>query len=416
MDETPENANGDGTVGDPSDTQQEQDARWMLRSLGVALQGVGLASPNPTVGCLIVRENRIVGRGFHQYAQRDHAEVVALKEAGEAARGATAYVTLEPCSHYGRTGPCARALIEAGVARVVAATGDPNPLVQGRGLAMLREAGIYVSAGLMASEARTLNDAFAHFIRHHMPLVSLKIAATLDGAIAPPPSGQRERASFPITGPASRARVQELRHAHDALLTGIGTVLADDPLLTDRSQRTRRRPLLRVVLDSQLRLPLASRILDGVQDDLLIVTRNEVTRSEDRARQQALTDRGARILQIDAQAEGGISLRALLQYLGQQDITSVLIEAGARLNRSALAADVVDKLYLFQAPRFLGPGAVPMLAGAHAASLPRLFRYQTERVEEDTLIEGYIHDPWELPFNSETASQAGSSDLKASNF
>lgn len=411
MAETPENASDVGTVGDPSDSQQQQDVRWMLRALGVALQGVGLASPNPTVGCIIVRENRIVGRGFHQYAQRDHAEVVALKEAGEAARGATAYVTLEPCSHYGRTGPCARALIEAGVARVIAATGDPNPLVQGRGLAMLREAGIDVSVGLMASEARQLNDAFAHFIRHHTPLVSLKIAATLDGAIAPLLSELPERASYPITGPASRARVQALRHAHDALLTGVGTVLADDPLLTDRSRRARRHPLLRIVLDSQLRLPLASRILDGVQDDLLIVTR-----SEDRARQQALTDRGARILKIDAQAEGGISLRALVQHLGQQDITSVMIEAGARLNRSTLAADVVDKLYLFQAPRFLGPGAVPMLAGAHAASLPRLLRYQTERIEEDTLIEGYIHDPWELPFTSETASQAGSSSMKASTF
>ncbi len=174
-------------------------------------------------------------------------KIVALAEAGGAARGATAYVTLEPCSHYGRTGPCARALIEAGVTRVVAATSDPNPLVQGQGLAMLREAGVDVSVGLLASEARELNDAFAHFIRHHTPLVSLKIAATLDGAIAPPAGthqeGRTRRASFAITGPASRARVQELRHAHDALLTGIGTVLADDPLLTDRSQRARRRPL-----------------------------------------------------------------------------------------------------------------------------------------------------------------------------
>jgi diaminohydroxyphosphoribosylaminopyrimidine deaminase/5-amino-6-(5-phosphoribosylamino)uracil reductase len=390
MNETPANASGIPAAGDASDSEQ-QDVRWMQCALSLARQGVGLASPNPTVGCVIVRENRIAGRGFHQYAQRDHAEVVALAEAGGAARGATAYVTLEPCSHYGRTGPCARALIEAGVSRVIAATSDPNPLVQGRGQAMLREAGVDVSVGLLATEARELNDAFAHFIRHHTPLISLKIAATLDGAIAPPPGTQRERASFPITGPASRARVQDLRHAHDALVTGIGTVLADDPLLTDRSQRARRRPLLRVVLDSQLRLPLASRILDDVQDDLLIVTR-----SEDLARQQVLTDRGARILRIDAQAEGGISLRALLEHLGHQDIASVMIEAGARLNRSALAADVVDKLYLFQAPRFLGPDATPMLAGPHATSLPRMLRYRTSRIEEDTLTEGYIHDPWEL--------------------
>jgi diaminohydroxyphosphoribosylaminopyrimidine deaminase / 5-amino-6-(5-phosphoribosylamino)uracil reductase len=363
----------------------------MLRTLGIALQGVGLASPNPTVGCIIVRENRIVGRGFHRYAQRDHAEIVALAEAGEAARGATAYVTLEPCSHYGRTGPCARALIEAGVARVVAATADPNPVVSGAGFRMLREAGIEVSVGPLAAEASELNDAFAHFIRHRTPLVSLKIAASLDGAIAPSLTAHSERASFPITGSAAHARVQQLRHAHDALLTGIGTALADDPLLTDRSGRPRRRPLLRIVLDSHLRLPLTSRILQAVEDDLLIVTRNE-----DHVRRQALEARGARILTIQAQASGGISLRALLQYLGEQEITSVMIEAGAHINQTVLGADLADKLYLFAAPRFLGPGSVPMLAGPPTTALPRLLRYRTERIEEDLLIEGYVHDPWNL--------------------
>jgi diaminohydroxyphosphoribosylaminopyrimidine deaminase/5-amino-6-(5-phosphoribosylamino)uracil reductase len=367
------------------------DMQWMEAALSLAREGVGLASPNPTVGCVIVRDNRIVGRGFHQYAQRNHAEVVALAAAGEAARGAAAYVTLEPCSHQGRTGPCARALIAAGVARVVAATADPNPLVAGRGIAMLREAGIDVSVGLLAAEARELNDAFAHSIRNQTPLVSLKIAATLDGAIAPPPGTPVQGAPFSITGPASRARVQELRHAHDALLTGIGTVLADDPLLTDRSQRPRRRPLLRIVLDSQLRLPLDSRLLKVVEDDLLVVTR-----SEDMARRQALIARGARVLKLDAEAEGGISLRPLFEYLGGQEILSVMIEAGARLNRSALAADVVDKLYLFQSPRFLGPGSVPMIDGAPAATLPRLLRYSTEQVDQDMLLAGYFHDPWEL--------------------
>jgi diaminohydroxyphosphoribosylaminopyrimidine deaminase/5-amino-6-(5-phosphoribosylamino)uracil reductase len=407
--DTPENASG---------IPAANDTHWMQAALTLARQGVGLTSPNPTVGCVIIRDHQIVGRGFHQFAQRDHAEVVALSEAGDDARGATAYVTLEPCSHHGRTGPCARALIEAGVARVVAATGDPNPLVQGRGFAMLREAGVDISVGLLETEARELNDAFANYIRHRTPLVSLKIAATLDGAIAPPPDTHTgthpERASFPITGLASRARVQELRHAHDALLTGIGTVLADDPLLTDRSQRPRRRPLLRIVLDSQLRLPLTSRILEGVEgegveDDLLIVTS-----SEDPARRQALTARGARILAIDAQAQGGVSLRTLLQYLGEQEITSVMIEGGARLNRSALGADLVHRLFLFLAPRFLGPGAVPMLAGAHAATLPRLLRYRTERIKnsdedngdgDDMLIAGYFHDPWELAARSQSAQR-----------
>jgi diaminohydroxyphosphoribosylaminopyrimidine deaminase/5-amino-6-(5-phosphoribosylamino)uracil reductase len=359
----------------------------MELALTLAREGVGLASPNPTVGCVIVRGDHIVGRGFHQYAQRDHAEIFALAEARDAARGATAYVTLEPCSHYGRTGPCARALIEAGVARVVAATADPNPLVEGRGFALLREAGVDVSVGLLANPAREINDAFAHFIQHRTPLVSLKIAATLDGAIAPPQ--QPKGTSFAITTAASRARVQELRHAHDALLTGIGTVLADNPLLTDRSRGPRRRRLLRIVLDSQLRLPPGSRILKSVEDDLVVVTR-----SEDDARHRALAARGVRVLKLDAQAEGGVSLRALLQYLGEQEILSVMIEGGGRLNRSALAADVVDKLYLFQSPRFLGPGSVPMLAGAPLAGLPRLLHYSMERVNEDLLIAGYLRDPW----------------------
>lgn len=365
------------------------DQHWMHTALALARQGIGLASPNPTVGCVLVRDGALVGQGFHQYAERDHAEIVALKQAGDDARGATAYVTLEPCSHYGRTGPCARALLNAGVTRVVAATVDPNPAVAGRGLALLRDNAVHVDVGLLETEARQLNDAFAHFIRTRSPLVSLKIAATLDGRIAPPPASRVARTSFPITSPASHVRVQELRHAHDALLTGIGTVLADDPLLTGRSQRPRRRPLLRVVLDSQLRLPLDARILQQVQDDLLIVTR-----SENAERRAALEARGARVLTVATQQEGGISLRALLQHLGQADITSVMIEGGGRLNRSALVAGVVDKLYLFQAPRFVGPEAVPMLDGAPTSSLPRLLRYNIERIGEDLLLTGYLRDPW----------------------
>jgi diaminohydroxyphosphoribosylaminopyrimidine deaminase/5-amino-6-(5-phosphoribosylamino)uracil reductase len=371
------------------DAGQPGDHHWMHCALALARQGIGLASPNPTVGCVLVRDGAIVGHGFHQYAERDHAEIVALKEAGDDARGATAYVTLEPCSHYGRTGPCARALLNAGVTRVVAATADPNPTVAGRGIAILRENAVHVDVGLLQDEAQELNDAFAHFIRGRTPLVSLKIAATLDGRIAPPHAAHEAGTSFAITSPASHARVQQLRHEHDALLTGIGTVLADDPLLTDRSQRPRRRPLLRIVLDSQLRLPLEARILEHVQNDLLIVTR-----SEDPQRRAALEARGARVLTVDTQQEGGISLRALLQHLGQADITSVMIEGGGRLNRSALVAAVVDKLYLFQAPRFLGPEAIPMIGGASTNSLPRLLRYKVERIDEDLLLTGYLRDPW----------------------
>ncbi len=366
--------------------QSMEDQQWMERALELARLGVGLTSPNPTVGCVLVRDGAAVGEGYHQYATRDHAEIVALKQAGEAARGSTAYVTLEPCSHYGRTGPCARALLEAGVTRVVAATRDPNPAVSGRGFAMLEAGGVSTEAGVLAAHARTLNDAFAHFIRTHQPFVSLKIAATLDGRIAP--AEQPERTSVAITGEAAHARVQELRHAHDALLTGIGTVLADDPRLTDRSERPRRRPLLRIVLDSQLRLPPDAKLLQNADDDLLVVTR-----SEDAERRAALEARGARVLLLEAQQEGGISLRALLDQLGQRDITSLLIEGGARLNRAALDSGLVSKLYLFEAPRYLGSRAVPMLEG-EPPSLPALQRRTTEQLGDDLLLTGYYRDPW----------------------
>lgn len=213
----------------------------MRRALELAQESVGLASPNPTVGCVLVKEGRVVGEGFHGYEQRDHAEVVAMKAAGAAAKGSTAYVTLEPCSHCGRTGPCADALIEAGVARVIVATADPNPAVNGRGLERLRAAGIQVDVGLLCEEARELNDGFACYISTHLPFVTLKAAVSQDGGIAPGPKSRTARAPVMLTGPESQAEVQRMRHASDALITGIGTVLADDPLLTDRSGLPRRR-------------------------------------------------------------------------------------------------------------------------------------------------------------------------------
>jgi diaminohydroxyphosphoribosylaminopyrimidine deaminase/5-amino-6-(5-phosphoribosylamino)uracil reductase len=269
----------------------------------------------------------------------------------------------------------------------VVATSDPNPAVNGQGIGFLREAGIEVSVGVLEAEARKLNDAFARFIRTRLPLVTLKAAVTLDGRIAP-----REKAAGApawVTGDAARAEVQELRHRNDALLTGIGTVLADDPLLTDRSHRSRRRPLLRVVLDSQLKMPLKSRLLATSADDLLIVTR-----SDDQVRRRELTERGARILQIDTQAEGGISLRALLARLGEQNITSVMIEGGARINRSALLSDSADKLFLFYAPTFLGADAVPVLSIGQQARWPRLAQYEMHRYGDDFAVEGYLRDPW----------------------
>jgi len=238
------------------------DERFLQRALDLARQGIGLTSPNPCVGAILVDAGgEIIGTGCHTYDGVRHAEVLALEQAGDRARGAVLYVNLEPCSHQGRTGPCADALIAAGVRRVVVGMDDPNPQVSGTGLARLRDAGISVASGILKEEAQELNEPFAKFIRHQTPLVTLKAAMTLDGKIAPPPGAVGGATGGWITSEPARAHVQELRHQNDAILVGVGTIIADDPLLTDRSRRPRRRLLLRVILDSRLRLPLDSRIV-----------------------------------------------------------------------------------------------------------------------------------------------------------
>src|ERR1700704_5031159 len=242
----------------------------MRRAFDLARAAVGLASPNPAVGAVVIDSSgKKAGEGTHTYDGIKHAEVLALEQAGGRARSGTLYINLEPCSHQGRTPPCADAIIAAGIRRVVASMQDPNPAVSGRGFERLRAAGVQVEVGRLEDQARRLNESFAKYIRHGTPLVTLKAAMTLDGKIAPPPTeALREADGAPsggwITSDLARAHVQELRHQHDALLVGVGTILADDPLLTDRSGRPRRRPLLRVILDSRLRLPLASRLVQSV--------------------------------------------------------------------------------------------------------------------------------------------------------
>ncbi len=362
-----------------------QDTHFMERALALARQGVGLASPNPTVGAVVVKDGGIIGEGFHQYDTRDHAEIVALKGAGKDATGATLYVTLEPCCHTGRTGPCTEAVTRAGIRRVVAAMPDPNPVVAGKGFERLRQAGIEVATDVSELEAKRLNEAFACWIRTGRPLVTLKSALTLDGQLALPQSGKRKSSTW-ITSEESRAEVHRMRHASDALLTGIGTVLADDPLLTDRSGLPRRRKLLRVILDSRLRLPLRSKILRAAENDILVLT----TLSANHPRAKRLQKLGIEVVRIPSRM-GRPDLGAALKILGKREILSVILEAGSELNGAALSAGIVDRLFLFYASKIAGRDDVPF-ARAKKLSLPPLSNVSFHRFGPDFAVEGYLHD------------------------
>jgi diaminohydroxyphosphoribosylaminopyrimidine deaminase/5-amino-6-(5-phosphoribosylamino)uracil reductase len=357
----------------------------MQHALTLARKGIGLASPNPHVGCVIVRDGQIVGEGFHQYEWADHAEIVALKSAGDKARGATLYVNLEPCNHTGRTGPCTEAIIAAGVQRVVAAMQDPNPKTLGRGFERLRVANIEVVCDVLKDDARGLNETFAYWIRAKKPFFTLKSALTLDGQLALAKSQQRKKRVW-ITSEESRAEVQRMRHASDALLTGIGTILADNPLLTDRSGLPRRKRLLRVILDAKLRLPHKSRIVQTADDDLLVFTSAPL--KSPRARR--LQKEGVEMLRARA-PRGRIDLNAVLTELGKREILSVLLESGPTLNGAALSRGVVQKLMLFYAPKFAGETGIPfarMSASAHTL-LPNI---RVQQFGPDVGVEAYLQD------------------------
>ncbi|MGO9084002.1 MAG: bifunctional diaminohydroxyphosphoribosylaminopyrimidine deaminase/5-amino-6-(5-phosphoribosylamino)uracil reductase RibD [Candidatus Sulfotelmatobacter sp.] len=388
------------------------DEQLLHRALEFARQGIGLASPNPYVGAVITDpQGNVVGTGSYTYAGVKHAEILALEAAGAKARGGTLYINLEPHAHQGRTPPCTDALIAAGIHRVVASMPDPNPKVSGRGFEKLRAAGVHVEVGRLEEQARRLNEAFARYIRHGTPLVTLKSAMTLDGKIAPPP-GNVLRPEVPdqgsppsgfrgnwITGEAARAHVHELRHQHDAILAGIGTILADNPLLTDRSGRPRRRPLLRVILDSHLRLPVESRLVQSVareQDNSVLVFCSSVSERK----KSRLEQLGIRVEQLPAtRPDGRPDLPTILRRLGQLEITSVMVEGGATVNGAALAAGVVDKVFLYYAPKILGAaGSIPFAGSAglddtrRAAQVKHLHLH---RFDEDFAVEGYLRDPYE---------------------
>jgi len=381
------------------------DEQFLLRALDLARQGIGLASPNPCVGAVLVdRGGAIVGTGAYTYEGVTHAEMRALEAAGDRARGGTLYINLEPHSHQGRTPPCTDALIDAGIRRAVASMPDPNPKVSGRGFEKLRAAGIIVEVGGLEAEARRLNEAFARYVRHGVPLVTLKSAMTLDGKIAPAPETATSRsAGIPpggwITGEAARVHVQQQRHQSDAILVGVGTILADDSLLTDRSGNPRRRALVRVILDSHLRLPLESRVVQSIvsentcESDLLVFCS-----SAPQKKKSELEARGARVEEVPpAGSDGRSDLRAVLRRLGQLEITSVMIEGGAGVNGGALASGIVDKVFLYYAPKILGAGSVPFAtsAGLHQlGKAPRIQHVRLHRFGEDIAVEGYLRDPY----------------------
>jgi diaminohydroxyphosphoribosylaminopyrimidine deaminase / 5-amino-6-(5-phosphoribosylamino)uracil reductase len=362
------------------------DAVFMREALDLARQGRAQASPNPMVGAVVVRDGVVVGRGFHTYAGLRHAEVIALEEAGERARGATAYLNLEPCSHRGRTPPCADALIMAGVARVVAAMEDPNPRVAGEGFRRLRAAGIAVDlAQEFSAEAAKLNEAFAHFMRAGRPLVTLKTAITLDGKISAPDDNRGW-----ITSERARAHVQQLRHDHDAILTGIGTVLADDCLLTDRTGLPRSRPLLRIAMDSQARLPLDSKMARTAAGDVVVVT----TSASSPERRRALENRGIQVLLMDGPG-GRADLRAVISWLGARQYLSVMIEAGSKLNWTALESGSVDRIFFYYGPKILGGlEALPLAGGFGRRSRSDAIRVHGVAIHaippDEFAIEGYL--------------------------
>jgi diaminohydroxyphosphoribosylaminopyrimidine deaminase/5-amino-6-(5-phosphoribosylamino)uracil reductase len=384
------------------------DEQQMRRALELARAGIGLVSPNPAVGAVVVdAPGREVGAGTHTYDGVKHAEVLALEQAGAAAGGGTLYLNLEPCSHQGRTGPCADAVIAGGISRVICSMEDPNPRVAGQGFAKLRASGIGVQVGLFEAEAKKLNESFAKYIRLGKPLVTLKSAMTLDGKIADAtrpgaehssearsalPASEGARSGYHwITGEVARAHVQQLRHQNDAILVGVGTVMADDPLLTDRSGLPRRRKLLRVILDSYLRIPPASRVIQTAESDVLILC----STAEDETR-QALEAKGIRVMQISgANAEGRPDFGAIVQALGEMEITSVLLEGGALINGAALASGEVDKVFLYYAPKILGGGAVPFIAGEDLRGKPQCVQhFELRRFGDDFALEGYLRDPY----------------------
>lgn len=358
------------------------DERYMRMALRLARKGAGRTSPNPLVGAVLIRAGRVVATGYHRRAGDDHAEIIALKRGGSAARGSTLYINLEPCNHQGRTPPCTLSLIHAGIRRVVAGMVDPNPLVAGRGVRRLRRAGIEVDVGLLGDECRRLNEAFVKSITHRLPFVVLKLAASLDGKIATFTGDSRW-----ITDEGARLYVHRLRNQVDAVLVGIGTVLADDPQLTCRVPGGRNP--LRIVLDRRLRIPLSARVLrEAEPGKTIVVTGPRAPRGKIRL----VEGLGARVWELPV-TQGGIALAALLKKLGRMGLLSVMIEGGADTAGRALRERVVDKILFFYGPKILGAEGRDMIGALGIRRVSRCTRIrdvELKRFGRDFLVSGYL--------------------------
>jgi diaminohydroxyphosphoribosylaminopyrimidine deaminase/5-amino-6-(5-phosphoribosylamino)uracil reductase len=371
-------------AGLPSTTEAPEhastDLAAMRAALALARRGLGTVWPNPSVGCVIVKDGHVVGRGWTGRGGRPHGETEALRRAGAAAQGATAYVTLEPCSHWGKTPPCADALIAAGLRRIVVALEDPDPRVAGAGIERLRAAGLAVEIGLCAAEAAELNAGFLQRIRLGRPLVTLKLATSLDGRIATASGESRW-----ITGPPARERAHLLRATHDAILVGTDTVLADDPQLTCRLPGLAGRSPVRIVIDRQLRIPPTARIIAEAQQ---VPTWVVTLPTADPGRQQFLRDAAVEVIAAEPDSAGMIDLPAALELLGKRGLTRLLVEGGGRLAAALLRAQLVDRLVWLHAPVLLGGDGVPAVAAldrAALAEMPRFERVAAEIVGEDGL-------------------------------
>lgn len=359
----------------------DRDKFFMERALRLAEKGVGSTSPNPMVGAVLVKDGEIIGEGFHKKAGEPHAEVLALKQAGERARGAELFVTLEPCSHYGRTPPCVQAIIKAGVTGVVAAMEDPNPLVSGRGIKMLEEAGIQVRVGVMEERARKLNEVFIKYITTKKPFVVGKIAQSLDGKIALSSGISRW-----ITGEPARIRAHELRSRYDAVMVGIGTVLADDPLLTCRLPGREKDPV-KIVVDSTLKIPVNARLF---QDSGKVII--AATQKADRQKMRVLKELGADIIETESNGGDMVNLPQLFEILGTMGITGVLVEGGSRLLASLSKEELLDKLIIFVAPRLIGAEGLSSVGNLFVDELKKTLRFRIdslEQVGEDIMLEAY---------------------------